>query len=726
MRSTLGTRAGQPPATTLLANLPGCFLFCLSSVLTPLSLGASPPTATPPTHQEQKTDIVIVGAGTGGVAAAIQAARLGAQVVLLEETDWIGGQMAAAGIATMDEGGAITFQSGIYAEFLQRMQAFYAARGKSVGTCYWKDTNHCYEPSAIQKILLEMLDDANHEGKGHIDLYRRETVLRVLGTDQTLSGVVTEDRIIHSKVVIDATEYGDILPLTHAAYRIGRFTSADPGKSCVQDINYTAIIKKYPDGVPAGLWMKEAPPGYDAVFITSMRRFLRSDGNPTGKDIPVNFEVHNRLRALPDSSNPKNYTASAPEGISRTAVNWFNDYPADTDIFDRAKRKAIVCAAKLRTLDFIYYIQHELNERDWSIANDEGYDTPYNREENSCPNIPQDFKGIEVNFPVMPYIRESRRIVGEYTLVGSDLRREAPWSDQKPMYDEDLVGINKNAIAVGDYNVYFHDCLAPSDLEPELDRESDMPNQFRKGPFQIPIETLIPQKVDGLLAAEKNISESRMANTATRLEPITILTGQAAGALAAIAVGENRAPRQVDPGEVQRALLDFNDGLALEEFMDLPRNVEAWKAAEYAVVHGWLSVSGPEFRPNETLTRAEAVEILASAFQLLPVKTELDRRWWTTSVDKATFSDVPVYSPSSAAVEALVTAHAIAACSVSADRVCPGDLETVGEFASSIAALRHSEYSSSGQPAFANEPSKPLTRILAAELLYAKLGLLAQ
>jgi hypothetical protein len=120
-------------------------------------------------RSEQSTDVVIVGAGTGGTAAAIEGARLGARVVLLEESDWIGGQMAAAGVATMDEGGAITFPSGIYAEFLQRMQSFYAARGKSVGTCYWKDTSHCYEPSAIRKILLEMLNDANRAGKGHID-----------------------------------------------------------------------------------------------------------------------------------------------------------------------------------------------------------------------------------------------------------------------------------------------------------------------------------------------------------------------------------------------------------------------------------------------------------------------------------------------------------------------------------------------------------------------------
>lgn len=130
---------------------------------------------------DQMTDVVVVGAGTGGVSAAIQAARLGAHVALLEETDWVGGQMATAADSTMNEGGSTTLSSGIYAEFLQRMRTYYDARGKSVGTCYWSDQNHCYEPSAIRKVLLDMIEDANHQGKGQIKLYFRERVVKVLG-----------------------------------------------------------------------------------------------------------------------------------------------------------------------------------------------------------------------------------------------------------------------------------------------------------------------------------------------------------------------------------------------------------------------------------------------------------------------------------------------------------------------------------------------------------------
>lgn len=75
--------------------------------------------------------------------------------------------------------------------------------------------------------------------------------------------------------------------------------------------------------------------------------------------------------------------------------------------------------------------------------------------------------------------------------------------------------------------------------------------QFRPsvalGPFAIPFESLIPETIDGFLPAEKNFSQSRMVNAATRLQPHTLNIGQAVGAIAALAAKQNLAPRAVDP-----------------------------------------------------------------------------------------------------------------------------------------------------------------------------------
>lgn len=385
-----------------------------------------------------------------------------------------------------------------------------------------------------------------------------------------------------------------------------------------------------------------------------------------------------------------------------------------------------MCAAKLRSLDVIYYIQHDLNGTSWSVANDQGYDTPYNREENSCSNIPQEFKPLEVNFPLLPYIRESRRLIGEYTLIGEDVRREAPWPTSAKFTDIPLWTIFSDSIAVGDYTAYLHDCKTEADLEHDLDHVADMPTEFRHGPFQVPIEVLIPEKVDGLLAAEKSISESRIANSTTRMQPITMLVGQAAGALAAIAVSEKIQPRKVDPGLVQRAVLEFNSAVSKQDLSDLPRNVDEWRAAEYAMVHHWLPDVPQGFVPQQTLTRGEAAGALVSAFRLLPPPNELERRFGYQPSPNATFKDVPLYAKNSTDIEVLAAAHAVRPCAKASDLYCPDDAETVADFISSINALqRRSDARSSGSDDSApaargagDQADAPLTRIRAAELLY--------
>ena len=366
----------------------------------------------------QSYDVVIAGAGTGGVSASIQAARLGANVALLEESDWIGGQMAAAAVSTMDEGNDLTPPSGIYREFLARMDAYYLARNKSVATCYWQDNTHCFEPSAARKILNEMILEVNTgngvKKSGHITLLLEDRVARVLSSGDKVTGVVTEKgKSLESKVLIDATEYGDVLPLTPARYRSGHGIGLDKSGACTQDITYTMVIKKYPAGVPKELQMQHTPPEYEK-YLPMLREQWQTNGNPTTRTLPVNFANHNAYRGLPDTSNPELYVSTQYEQITRTVLNWFNDYPVRTNIFDRADRQKILCGAKLKTLANLYYLQHELGETLWSVANDEGYDTEFNRTQNASPNIPDEFKVIADNFPALPYIRESNRLIGEY------------------------------------------------------------------------------------------------------------------------------------------------------------------------------------------------------------------------------------------------------------------------------------------------------------------------
>ena len=656
---------------------------------------------------EKSYDVVVVGAGSGGVSAAIQAARQGRSVALLEETDWIGGQMTSAAVPTMDEGWA-NRDSGIYFDFISRVRAHYAKLGKTVGTCYWSAKSNCFEPKAGQQILYEMIADARKSGT--LDVLLRQRVVRVLSSGGAVTGVVTKDgSTFHSKVLIDATEYGDVLPLTPARYRIGHYigAGADPA-GCEQGITYTAVVKKYPQGVPPELVLRHAPPGYTDEMRRKFHRSLRPDGNPVDRLMPIAWPVHNAYRGLPDSTNPANYDSTQAASITKTVLNWFNDVPMTIGALERPNRKRTFCEAKLYTLQFMYYMQHDLGESQWAIANDEGYDTPYNREENLCDNIPAEFKAIERQFPVMPYIRESRRLVGERTLTAIDVRREG----NPPL----AVNRFHSSMAIGDYAVDLHGCSSESTLEGELEHEGDRPPGFRMGAFQTPLETLIPEKVDGLLAAEKNISQSRLANGATRLQPITMLTGQAAGALAALAIADGVAPRHVATERVQKTLLEAGSAIAIANFTDVPRTDPLWAAVQLCVAHDWLAApSANLFQPGESITRAIAAVTLARRSGLAGAFNV----YRSAQQDESSFQDVPLYHRQSTEIEALNAAGVLDSCGTNPRRFCPATPVTAAGFQSVLAKLLGLP---TGAPALAlspgSAPNAPLTRGQAALLLY--------
>lgn len=490
-------------------------------------------------------DVVIAGGGTSGVAAAIQAGREGLRVALVEETDWIGGQMTTAGVSTMDEGTATIRDVGIYEDFATRIKNYYQALGKSVSTCYWSTSSLCFEPRVGQIILKQMVDEAN-AGTGRISVFIRAPITSVVKNGSAIVGLTLQNgATLRGAVVIDATEYGDLLALAGQPYRVGNSTSASVNQNaCVQSITYTAIIKKYPNGVPPNLKILTPPPGYEAT-VGQFRWFVTRNGSQSLSSFPVNWAFHNAYRGVPNSSETGSYTGWDYSSVTKTGVNWANDYPVTASFIEnKSTRKNLACEAKLRTIQFLYYMQKELGETNWSVADDEGFDTAYNREENNCPNIPAELKEVEYRLPQMPYVREARRAIGDYTLTAKDIYR----TGTPPV----AVKSFSDVVAMGDYPTDLHNCKANSDLELAFESTSDI--QGTGGLFQIPFSSLVSSAFPGLIFAEKNISQTRLANGATRLQPSTMLVGQAAGEIAAEAVKYGVAPNAVNVPALQLRL----------------------------------------------------------------------------------------------------------------------------------------------------------------------------
>ena len=285
-------------------------------------------------------DVIVAGAGTGGLAAAIQAARLGSDVLLIEPTDWIGGQLAAAGVTSMDEGyppRAHLRERGLYGEFWRRATAFYRALGKSTDTCAVSEDHFAVEPHVARRILEDMIRDtrAAPQADGQpvvLDLVTEAQVVAVSRAGNRVRGVTLEqttpaggvERIeIESEVLIDgfipaeknisqsrlasgATRLQPVTMLTgQAAGTIAALAcrcDVAPRdvppllvQSALLDAGSTLSPVRYAD-VPHGtsLWK--------AVQLASLHGFLVSDGpefQPVAKVKPADVEqVRQRLVAL--------------------------------------------------------------------------------------------------------------------------------------------------------------------------------------------------------------------------------------------------------------------------------------------------------------------------------------------------------------------------------------------------------------------------------------------
>ena len=151
-------------------------------------------------------------------------------------------------------------------------------------------------------------------------------------------------------------------------------------------------------------------------------------------------------------------------------------------------------------------------------------------------------------------------------------------------------------MAIGGYILDLHAGDEDVDLEAEFgETASSIKTDMPRGPFQVPFGSLVSRNVDGFLAAEKNISMSRLVSGAFRLQPISMLTGQAAGTIAALSVLTAIPPRALDPRAVQRLLLEAGSALSLCDYADVPRGHPFWPAVQMSNLQGWIA---PEELPS--------------------------------------------------------------------------------------------------------------------------------
>lgn len=530
----------------MILNSRNMFLMAVTAILSITSCST-------PEH----VDVLVIGGGASGISAGIQSARMGVKTMIAEETPWVGGMLTSAGVSCID--GNYRMRGGIFGEFTDSLAARYGG-WEALKTGWVSNIN--FEPHVGQEILTNMAASC-----GEMLDVRRETSMLSVNKEEGIWKVVLKPAngkkyTVTAEVLIDGTELGDVAKACGVEYKIGMDSSSETGESIapaqandvIQDLTMVAMLKDY--GPEADMTI-EMPEGYDPA------PFHNCAINPKNTEMETG-----QARWTPEMMITYGRT---PNG--KYMINWpiyGNDYYANTIEMTKAERGEAYKAAKDFTLSFIYFIQTELGMKNLGLADDE---------------FP-----TEDGLALIPYHRESRRIVGEAFLT---LDAAASPYDYRHAY-------YRTGIAVGDYAVDHHHFRHP-------DWKSLPDLEFYPIPsFNVPMGVLIPKQkdVDNLIVAEKSVSVSNLINGATRLQPVVMQLGQAAGTIAALSRVDDRSVRYVSVRKVQSKLLE--DGCYIMPYLDLPKEHRHFKALQRMGATGILRGEGRNMGwANQTWFRAE-------------------------------------------------------------------------------------------------------------------------
>ena len=517
---------------------------------------------------ELSSTLVIAGGGIGGCAAALSALRNGLDVIMTEETDWIGGQLTSQGVPPDEHTWIETHGAPqSYRDYRNAVRDYYkknypitaAAKSRQ----YLNPGNAvvsalCHEPRVSLAVLHEML--APYISSGKLTLLIEHKVrsaeysgnrVRALKVQSLRSG---RSYILSGTYFVDATETGELLPITGTEFVMGTESrnetrelhaplKADPDNQQAFTVCFAM------DYVPGTNNVTEKPAEYD------FWRNLVPKMSPawSGKLLDLNYSNPKTLEKKtlgfnPDGSSTDpylnlwnyrrilakdNFMPGAFKGDICT-VNWpQNDYTLGNLVGVSQKEfDHHLGRGKQLSLSLFHWLQTEAPRPDGK----QGW--PGLR-------LRKDIMGTEDGMAKYPYIRESRRIKALFTVleehVGQENRVQVAGAEagKKAADFYDSVGIG-----------YYHIDLHPSS-------RGNNYIDFASLPFQIPLGSLLPVRMENLLPANKNIGTSHITNGCYRLHPVEWSIGEAVGLLVSYALKKQVIPQKVREGK--QLLAEFQE-----------------------------------------------------------------------------------------------------------------------------------------------------------------------
>jgi hypothetical protein len=500
--------------------------------------------------RELRYDVAIIGGGTGGCAAALAAARNGLRVILTEETDWLGGQLTAQAVPPDEHPWIEMFGCTLsYRTYRQSVREYYrrnyplTAEARAIANLNpgGGGVSHLtHEPRVSVAVIEEML--APHIGAGRLTVLLRHKPVTADVTGDRVRAVTVKDlessasRSIQATYFLDATEQGDLLPLSRTEYVTGFESRKQTGEPHAPAEAQPSNIQSF-----TCCFAIDHRPGEDHTIDKPEEYSYWRDYKPelkpawTGKLLDWTASNPVTLKARTMSFDPecddhgtsggwwlyrriarkRNFTPGAyPSDI--TLVNWpQNDYWLGNihEVSEEESARHLKRAKQL-SLSLLYWMQTEAGWKGLRLR--------------------PDIVGTEDGLAKYPYIRESRRVQAEFTVleqhVGTDARMQVTGKSRDELTAEPFA----DSVGIGSYRI---------DLHPSSGGDNYI--DISSLPFQIPLGSLIPKRVENLLAAGKNLGVTHITNGCYRLHPVEWNVGESAALLAVEAIRIGEPPRKI-------------------------------------------------------------------------------------------------------------------------------------------------------------------------------------
>ncbi|MCF7784478.1 MAG: FAD-dependent oxidoreductase [Prosthecobacter sp.] len=515
-------------------------------------------------HAATEADVIVYGATPGGFCAAIAAAREGASVILLEPTDHVGG-VNTGGLCFSDSNQTVrSTVLGLFEEWHARIEKDYQQRGVvlpyKVGE---KDHTHwTYEPHVAAKITQQMLDEAG------VKVLTKRNLKSVTKDGSHIGKLMTSDGEFAAKVFVDGTYEGDLMAAANVSWAIGREGRQEFGEPLAGK-HYSKpkmmISGLDAEGKPLPLiTTTDAGPdeaGDKNVMVYSFRLCVTNDPanrvpfpQPAHYD-PARFEVVRRYFAqekrphllwdlYPLPGNKFDANNGIGKQFSMGLVGACNGWSEA----DEAGRAKIWEAHKQYTLELHHFLSTDLAVPE------------HLRQQMAEIGLCRDEFAAYDHWSPQLYVREGRRMIGEYVVSQKDIMDE-------PKKDDPII--------VSSFPIDSHDCQRVGTKDMVVDEGTIMPVRMagrRHGyPYHIPYRAILPKaaECDNLLVPVA-LSCTHVGISSIRVEPTWMILGQSAGIAAAMSAKQNLAVQKLPYPALRERLLAQKQVLELPVLPDLP------------------------------------------------------------------------------------------------------------------------------------------------------------